>query len=61
MICKGILFRGAVVIGDLYNDKIIIFGPAMLEAYELESKKAIYPRIIIEEDTILEGIKFKVS
>lgn len=61
LICKSILFRGAVVIGDLYHDRNIIFGPAMVKAYELESEKAIYPRIIIEKNTIGEGIKFKAS
>lgn len=59
LINNGILFRGAVVIDELYHNDNIIFGPAMLRAYELESEKAIYPRIIIEPGTIDEGIKFK--
>lgn len=61
LISSGILFRGGVVIGDLYHNKNIIFGPAMLKAYELESEKAIYPRIIIEPGTINEGIKSRAS
>src|SRR5207248_465973 len=30
----------------------IIFGPALVRSYELECKKAIYPRIIIDFDVI---------
>lgn len=30
----------------------IVFGPALVRSYELESKKAIYPRIIIDEEII---------
>ena len=50
----NILLRGAMTVGDIYHDDKMVFGPAMVEAYELESKKATYPRIIldnkIEED-----------
>lgn len=30
----------------------IVFGPALVRSYELESKKAIYPRIIIDKELI---------
>lgn len=49
---KGILVRGGVTIGNLYHEKEIIFGPAMIKAYELESKYAKYPRIIVDESLL---------
>ena len=42
----GVLVRGGVSIGDLYHKNKTVFGPALLEAYELESQLAIYPRIL---------------
>ena len=44
--------RGAITYGDLFydNEKNIWFGPAMNRAYFLESKKAIFPRIIIDPE-----------
>lgn len=53
----GFLTRGAIVIGDLYHDEKIVFGPALNEAYRLESKVAIYPRVIFTKNTIEEGLK----
>jgi hypothetical protein len=47
----GLLVRGGIVIGELAHDgQRIVFGPAMNEAYELESKQAIYPRILISNE-----------
>lgn len=44
----NILLRGAITVGDIYHENDMVFGPAMIEAYELESTKAIYPRIILD-------------
>lgn len=48
----GFLTRGAVVLGDLYHRDNVIFGPALIEAYDMESKQAFYPRILISEPVI---------
>jgi len=45
----GFLCRGGISKGLLYHEKNNAFGPAMLEAYHLESKQAIYPRIILSK------------
>lgn len=42
----GFLIRGAVTVGDLYHDDQFCFGPALIEAAELE-KLAMYPRVIL--------------
>lgn len=52
----GVLIRGGVTIGLAYHDEVNAFGPAMVEAYELESGCAVYPRIILTSQTIHTGI-----
>jgi hypothetical protein len=47
---SGILIRGAITIGDLVHDDHVVFGPALNRAYELESQRAIYPRIILDPE-----------
>jgi hypothetical protein len=49
---NGFIARGAITYGDLFydNEKNIWFGPAMNRAYFLESKLAIFPRIIIDPE-----------
>lgn len=44
----NILLRGGIVIGNvIHNDKLLV-GPAMIDAYMLESKCAFSPRILID-------------
>lgn len=45
-----ILVRGGIARGLLIHDAELVVGPAMIEAYRLESEEAKYPRIIIAED-----------
>lgn len=45
---RGFLLRGAITVGDLLHTKDHVIGPAMVRAYELESKFAKYPRIILD-------------
>ena len=57
LVFYGILIRGGLSIGLLYHKENIVYGPAMNDAYYLESKCAIYPRIIIKEEDIIKGIQ----
>jgi hypothetical protein len=43
----GFLIRGGLSYGMLYHTSGIVFGQAMVDAYNLESKSAIYPRVVI--------------
>lgn len=61
LLAEGILMRGGITTGDVYHGGNIVFGPAMVQAYKLESECAIYPRIIMTEETIVEGVKNKIS
>ena len=48
----GMMIRGGISIGKLVHEESgALFGPAMNEAYELESKSAIYPRVVISQET----------
>lgn len=47
LISQGILIRGGMTIGDIAVGQDQIFGPAFIEAYELESKIAVYPRVVV--------------
>jgi len=53
---SNIFIRGAVSMSELYMDENIVLGPALIEAYKLESEKAIYPRIVLD-DKVVEVIK----
>lgn len=56
LLCKflksSFIARGAITYGDIYYDtsRGIFFGPAMNKAFELESRDAKFPRIIIDPD-----------
>jgi len=45
----GVLVRGGVALGPLYHDGSVVFGPAIIEAYHLESRCAKFPRILVSE------------
>ncbi len=45
-----IVTRGSIVKGKLYYDNSILFGRGLIEAYELESKVAKYPRILVSDE-----------
>ena len=43
----GLLIRGGIAIGPLYHHDGVVVGPAMIEAYRLESAVAVYPRVVL--------------
>lgn len=45
----GLLIRGGVTQGQLYHHDNTVFGPAIVEAHNLEKYCAKYPRVIVEE------------
>lgn len=45
---QGFLLRGGIAVGDIYHRESMVFGPAFLKAYDLESRCSIYPRIILD-------------
>lgn len=48
----GIPVRGGVTVGQLIHTERKCFGPAMVEAYLLESERAKFPRVIIDSKVL---------
>ncbi|WP_335997710.1 hypothetical protein [Fusobacterium polymorphum] len=51
---EGFLVRGGISFGDVYyeTERSLFFGPAINKAYQLESKEAIYPRILLSNEIV---------
>lgn len=49
LIKRGIICRGAISYGKFIHSEKILFGPALIDAYETESKAAMYPRVIMDK------------
>ncbi|MEO9484386.1 MAG: hypothetical protein ABJG47_13095 [Ekhidna sp.] len=52
LIRHGILCRGGISHGKLYHSDELLFGPALIDAYQTESRAALYPRIILDRHTV---------
>ncbi|MDY8026143.1 hypothetical protein [Paenibacillus polymyxa] len=48
----GWLVRGGISIGELFIDETMVWGEALLKAYDLESNSAIYPRILLDSNLL---------
>ncbi|MBA7651442.1 hypothetical protein ES703_59261 [subsurface metagenome] len=44
--------RGAIVYGDIYHDQDVVFGPALIDAYHLETSKASWPRVLVNKSLL---------
>lgn len=53
---SGLFARGAITKGNSFESEDTIFGQGLIDAYDLESKTAIYPRILVS-NTILDDVK----
>ena len=42
-----LLIRGGLTIGKLYHSKNVVFGEGMIDAHQLESRVALYPRVAV--------------
>lgn len=56
---KQILCRGGISVGNLYHKDQTICGPALIEAYKLESKIANYPRVILHQEILEIAKRYK--
>ena len=46
---EGFFVRGGISVGNLYLDDIVVFGPALVEAYKAEQRLSRDPRIVLGE------------
>lgn len=49
---EGLLVRGGIATGDFFADDIMIWGNALVNAYQIENDIAIYPRIVVQPNII---------
>ena len=49
---KALFIRGAVVVDDLHFSDNFVYGKALVRAYELENKYAVYPRVVIDNSAL---------
>ena len=49
---RGFFIRGGLSIGPLFVDDNSVYGPALLDAYKLESKVAVNPIVILSDDVM---------
>ena len=54
LILKGFVCRGGIAKGELIHNNTFLFGPAFNESYKLESGLAIFPRVIIADQSIID-------
>jgi hypothetical protein len=43
----GFLVRGGATVGKLYHARGVVFGEAMVDAFQLESRTSVYPRVVL--------------
>lgn len=63
LMCSGVSVRGAVVLGQVFEEENIIFGPGLIDAYKKESAAANYPRVLVSNDIyeVSQAIKYAVG
>lgn len=50
----GWMMRGGITIGQLFIDEVMVWGEALVKAYFLEDKVAVYPRVVIASSVFNE-------
>jgi hypothetical protein len=51
---SNIFCRGGISLSNLIMDENIVFGPALVESYKIESEIAVFPRILLSDDVVKE-------
>lgn len=46
---EGFYVRGGITVGHAYVDEHVVFGPALIEAHDIEHERAVFPRIVLSE------------
>ena len=52
--------RGTLYYGELYIDENFVYGQGLIDAYEIESQTAIFPRIILD-DSYFDAATVKIK
>jgi hypothetical protein len=54
----SLLTRGAIVVGQVYDDNQVVFGPAAIDAIDLEKNKAEFPRILVSRGVVEDHYRY---
>ena len=49
MVSEGVFLRGVITVGEIVQSWGIVYGPAVVRAYDLESQKGAPPRVVLDE------------
>lgn len=60
LLSLGMLFRGAIAKGFALHTEEVIFGPALVDAYNLETKVSLHPRVMLS-DPVMEDARIHVG
>lgn len=52
MLKKGYLLRGGITSGDIFHNDHILFGEGIASAHRIESKDAIFARVMVDESAL---------
>jgi len=53
LVQQGWFIRGGIAVGDYYETRRVVYGPALVEAHALEQSHAIYPRIVLSQQAVV--------
>lgn len=56
LIAHGVLVRGGISHGEVHDNGEVVFGPAFVRAYDLESQFANFPRIVLGPE-VFQGLR----
>lgn len=57
----NILSRGSITYGDLFIDNLMVFGNALIQAYELENGVAVFPRVVFSKQAQEFDLKLELE
>ncbi|CUX58468.1 MULTISPECIES: hypothetical protein [Agrobacterium] len=61
LLSLGMLFRGAIVRGFILHTAEVIFGPALVEAYQLETNISLHPRVMLSDNVMADAKAYVVQ
>lgn len=58
LIQHDVLLRGGLSIGSIHHEGAVTYGPAMLDAYAVESKWAVFPAVVLSDEVALKAAEY---
>ena len=57
LVLEGVASRGGIDIGQFYADAQLFYGSALNSAYTLESKVAVFPRVVLGDGALRRAVE----